>query len=130
MITLWRVDAIHDLGGELTHFFEEPGPAEASAEQLRGWGWYADCYAESIERAPPATIHELTNRPHPTAPTPALVALAWLDTLEDTDPVSLPDQAAEQLEQLLNRMAAELGFEMIPCGFAEAEIAIEITCDL
>lgn len=138
MITLWRVDAIHDLGGELTHLFEESAPAAASAEQLRRWGWWADAYPEPIERAPPATIHELTSRPHPIAPMPVLVARVWLDTLEDAEEVRQADQSAEQLERLLTRMRDELSYVVIrhlltseaPPGDVGAEASIQIMCDL
>lgn len=89
MITLWRVDAIHELGGELTHFYEHAEAAEASAEQLRCWGWYADAYTIQIDPIPPAAFHELMTRPHPNADTPALLILAWLDTLDAEDPQRL-----------------------------------------
>lgn len=75
MITLWRVDAIHDLGGEMTHFYEHAEAAHAQAEQLRVWGWFADAYIESIDAPSPAALHELLNRPHPNAPPDTLLGI-------------------------------------------------------
>lgn len=128
MLTIWRVDAIHDLGGEVTHFYEDADEADGVVEQFRAWGWYADGYAESIEKAPPETLYQLCNRSHANAPTPTLLALCWLETLDDQDRVRLPD-AAQRLEQLLSQMAEELGFEMFPAVDVEVPIEIEIPCE-
>jgi len=118
MITLWRVDAIHDLGGEVTHFYEDCASAINCERQFRAWGWCADAYAESIERAPPAVLYQLCNQLHPCAPTDSLLALCWIDSREDGEMLFSGETAALRLEELLDEMAEDLGFRMAPAADA------------